>query len=62
MLLANPNLQHFSPLLAAPSRLEYSTDADVQKKIGEMVKESDVVVFMKGIPEQPRYNRQRFET
>jgi hypothetical protein len=35
----------------------YSSEAaDTQKRLASMVKEDKVVVFMKGVPEQPRYS------
>ncbi|KAL1464343.1 hypothetical protein WDU94_003998 [Cyamophila willieti] len=35
-------------------KLSFSTAAEVQKSIDEMVKKSKVVIFMKGVPEAPK--------
>ena len=42
--------------VSCQSFLRFSTDGatDLQSRLSSMVKESDVVVFMKGVPEQPR--------
>jgi hypothetical protein len=44
--------------LSLSARLRSSNEGNqkVQDKIAGLVKESDVVVFMKGVPEQPRLN------